>query len=212
MRYDPLKIGGLLYIAAVSQWFVFELVAETLYQGYSVSSNYISDLGATCVPPTSTTNCVVHQPSAAIFDTTTILLGLMLLVGTFLVYLGTRKRPYLAATAVFNVAFLLVGVFPENTGRTHDLISAVAAVFAGISLILAWTIAKKGVFRYVAVAFGIPTLFFIPVKYANALAQMGVGGEERLLVLPALLGVLALGAYLTGQDSSALVVKQKAQG
>src|SRR5579862_5868724 len=98
MRYDSLKIGGVLYVIAAFQFFVFELIAEALYPGYSVANNYISDLGATCVNPPSTASCIVHQPSAMIFDTTVFFLGLMLLVGTLFVYLGTRKKPYLIVT------------------------------------------------------------------------------------------------------------------
>lgn len=210
VRYDPLKVGGVLYIVAVFQSFVFELVAETLYPDFSISSNYISDLGATCVSPPSIANCVVHQPSAIIFDTSSFLLGLMLLVGTVFVYLGTRNRPYFAVTAVYDLAYLLVGVFPENTGKTHLLVSAIGFLFAGISLVLAWTIVKKHAFGYFAVAFGVLTLFLIAVKYIDAFPQLGVGGEEQLLVLPALLGVFALGAYLAGQDSSAFVAKERA--
>jgi hypothetical membrane protein len=205
-RYDSLKTGGVLYVIAVFQFLIFELVAETLYPGYSVANNYISDLGATCIAPPSNTSCVVNQPSAIIFDTTVFLLGLMLLAGTFLVYRGTRKKPYLIATAVADLAILLIGVFPENTGWTHAIISEVAFLFTGISLVLAWTIVKGGAFRYLAVAFGVLTIFFTFV----GVPAVGVGGGEWLLVLPALLGILALGGYLTGQDSTVLVAKQKA--
>ena len=201
-----MKIGGVLYVIAVFQFFVFELVAETLYPGYSVSSNYISDLGATCIAPPSTASCLVHQPSATIFDTTVFLLGLILLAGTFLVYHGTRKKPYTIGTAVADVAILLIGLFPENTGWVHAIISEVAFLLTGISLVLAWTIVKGGIFRYLAVAFGALTIFF--TIFGGVSALVGVGGDERLIVLPALLGVLALGGYLTGRDSPLSVTKQ----
>ena len=58
-RDDSLKIGGVLYVIAAFQFLVFELVAETLYPGYSVSNNYISDLGATCIAPPS--NYELHR-------------------------------------------------------------------------------------------------------------------------------------------------------
>jgi hypothetical membrane protein len=199
MRYDSLKIGGVLYIIAVFQFFIFELVAESLYPGYSVANNYISDLGATCVNPPSTTSCVVHQPTATIFDTTVFFLGLLLLAGTFLVYYGTRKKPYFIVTSVADIAILLVGVFPENTGWIHAGLSVVLFPSIGISLILAWTIIAKGsVFRYLAVAFGVLTLYF----NFFGVSALGNGGSERLLVLPIISGILALGGYLTGRDSS----------
>ncbi|MBO0838146.1 MAG: DUF998 domain-containing protein [Actinobacteria bacterium] len=199
VRYSPLKIGGVLYLIAVFQFFVFELVAETLYPGYSVARNYISDLGGACVNPPSILHCVVHQPTATIFDTTVVLLGLMLLAGTLFVYLGTRKKLYFVTSAVADICILLVGVFPEPTGWPHAILSVILFYSLGISLILAWPIAKGNVIRYVTLAAGILTLFF---NVDNAAAgTIGVGGQERLLVLSALLGLVALGGYLIGQDS-----------
>lgn len=204
MRFDSLKIGGTLYVIAVFQFFIFELIAEALYPGYSIANNYISDLGATCVNPPSTASCVVRQPSAMIFDTTLFFLGLLLLVGTFFVYHGTRKRPYFVVTAVADLGILLVGVFPENTGWIHAGISAVLFLLSGISLILAWTIVKGYVFRCLVVAFGVLTLYF----NSFSVSALGNGGSERLLVLSILCGMFALGAYLAGQDSPAMAAKR----
>jgi len=204
-RYDALKIGGALYVIAVFQFFIFELVAETLYPGYSVANNYISDLGGTCVNPPSTASCIVHQPSATIFDTTLVLMGLLLLVGTFFVYYGTRRKPYFIVTAVADIGTILVGVFPETTGWIHADISVIVFLFMGISLILAWTIVKGGVFRYLTVAFGLLTLYF----NSFSVSAVGVGGSERLLVLSILSGILALGGHLTGRESSPVVVESQ---
>ena len=109
---NTIKIGGLLYVVAVFQFFVLELVAETLYPGYSVASNYISDLGATCVKPPSTQICVVRQPSAKIFDATVFIMGLMLLAGACFVYHGTRKKPYFLTSAIADVTILLIRSVP----------------------------------------------------------------------------------------------------
>jgi hypothetical membrane protein len=199
-RYSPLKIAGALYVVAVFQFFVFELIAETLYPGYSVARNYISDLGATCVNPPSTLHCVVHQPSATIFDVSVFLFGLMLLAGTSLVYLGTRKKLYCVSAAVADIAILLAGVFPENTGWPHAVDSVVLFNFLGLSLILAWTIVNRPILRYLPVTFGALTLIF---NLFNLPAEVvGVGGQERLLVLSALLGLFSIGVYLTGEDSA----------
>jgi hypothetical membrane protein len=207
VHYRPLKIAGVLYVLAVFQFFAFELVAETLYPGYSVASNYISDLGGTCVNPPSILHCVVHQPTADIFDATVFLLGLMLLAGTVFVYLGTREKLYFVTAAVADISILLVGVFPENTGWPHAILSLVLFYFLGISLLLAWTIANGDVIRYLLVASGTLTLLFNVDNVAAG--TVGVGGEERLLVLSALLGLLALGGYLTGQDSQRRLVEAR---
>jgi len=207
VRHSPLKIAGVLYVVAVFQFFVFELVAETVYPGYSVARNYISDLGATCVNPPSTLHCVVHQPTANIFDATVFLLGLMLLAGTCLVYYGTRKKFYFVSAAVADIAILLVGVFPENTGWTHAIDSEFLFYFLGISLVLAWSIVNGAVIRYMAATFGALTLVFNIVDLPAG--WVGAGGQERLLVLSALVGLLSIGGYLTGQDSAQLLAKSR---
>lgn len=198
LRSNTIKIAGLLYVVAVFQFFIFELVAETLYPGYSVASNYISDLGATCVKPPSTLECVVHQPSASIFNATVSLMGLMLLAGAGFVYYGTRRKPYLITSAVAYVAIFLAGVLPENTGEPHLVDSFFLFPFLGVSLVLAVTIVNGRIIRYLMVAFGAMTLFFALTEVPAR--QVGVGGQERLLVLSALVGLLVLGGYLTGRD------------
>ena len=200
VRRHAVQIGGGLYVIAVSQFFILELVAETLYHGYSVATNYISDLGATCAAPPSTLVCVVHQPSARIFDVTVFVLGLLLLLGALLVCVGTRRWLYPIACVVADLAILLIGVFPENTGWTHAIISEVAFLCTGLSLILAVRVTGPGPMRYLTIAFGLATLFFTVTDVpANA---VGVGGQEPILVLSALLGVLALGGNLAGTSRS----------
>ncbi|MBU3966041.1 MAG: hypothetical protein KKG76_01510 [Euryarchaeota archaeon] len=61
--------GVLLFTGAVLVIIGIHL-AEFLYPGYSVSGNYISDLGATC-----RATCIVYQPSAFIFNSSLIILG-----------------------------------------------------------------------------------------------------------------------------------------
>ena len=199
LRHNTIKIGGLLYVLAVFQFFVFELVAETLYPGYSVATNYVSDLGATCVNPPSNLDYVVHQPTAGIFDATVSLMGLALLVGALFVYRGTRKKPYLIVSAVADPAILLIGVFPEDTaGHTQWCRSSPLSSLD--PLVLAWTIVKEKIISYLLAAFGALTLFFtltdVPAR------DVGVGGQERLLVLSALVGLLTLGGYLGSPGTS----------
>lgn len=62
MRYSGKKVAGALLFIAASQ-FVFGLVvAEALYPGYSISLNYVSDLG-------------VGPSSSMIFNTSVFLMG-----------------------------------------------------------------------------------------------------------------------------------------
>jgi hypothetical membrane protein len=60
---NNLKIGGSLLFFAGVEFFMGLIIAEALYSGYNISTNTISDLGATCNP-----NCIIHEPSATIFN------------------------------------------------------------------------------------------------------------------------------------------------
>ncbi len=59
----------MLFFIAVTQFVLGFTISEALYPGYSVSDNYISDLGI--------------GPSSIIFNSSVFLLGLLLLIGTY---------------------------------------------------------------------------------------------------------------------------------
>lgn len=69
MVYDNRRVAGTIIFVAGAQFVLGMLVAEALYPNYSISQNYISDLGA--------------GPSAAIFNSSVFLLGLMVVAGAY---------------------------------------------------------------------------------------------------------------------------------
>src|SRR5579875_2759701 len=64
MQYNMKGVAGLLLFIGILQFLFSLMAAEFLYPGYSVSQNYISDLGATC-----RSTCQIFQPSSSIFHT-----------------------------------------------------------------------------------------------------------------------------------------------
>ncbi|MFX1517685.1 MAG: DUF998 domain-containing protein [Promethearchaeota archaeon] len=69
MLYSQGKVAGVLFFIAVTQFVLGLTIAEALYPGYSVSDNYISDLGI--------------GPLSIIFNSSVFLLGLLLIIGTY---------------------------------------------------------------------------------------------------------------------------------
>ncbi len=59
MKLNYGKISGALLFVGSAQFVIALTVAEALYPAYSISQNYISDLGATC-----RATCQVVQPTA----------------------------------------------------------------------------------------------------------------------------------------------------
>ena len=121
MPYPKGTMAGTLFFIAATQFILCLIIAEALYPGYSVSSNYISDLGV--------------GPSAIIFNASVFLLGLLILTATYL----QRRKPNLKT---LNILLLLmaigamgVGIFTKNYTLPHGAVSSAAFFFAGLSAI-----------------------------------------------------------------------------
>ena len=69
MKYPKERVAGAVFFVAVTQFILCLMVAEALYPGYSLSGNYVSDLGV--------------GPSSIVFNSSVFLLGLLLAVGTY---------------------------------------------------------------------------------------------------------------------------------
>jgi hypothetical membrane protein len=185
------KIAGALLFVGASQFTVGMIVAEAVYPNYSVSGNYISDLG------------VWGKPSAAIFNPSIILLGLMILVSAYFIQREFRIGTITGFFVLAGLGPLLVGIFPENTILVHGVpvIHSVAAiisfVFSGIAAISSYKI-TRGPFRYFSVILGVATLFAL-LLFAITRPEylgIGVGGMERMIVYPTLVWTISMGANL----------------
>jgi hypothetical membrane protein len=105
MGYDYRKLAGALVFVGGAQFVLGMLVAEALYRGYSISQNYISDLGA--------------GPSALIFNSSVFLFGLMIIVSAYFVHLSMKDRLVTGLRVLAGVGAMGVGVFPENRSGSH---------------------------------------------------------------------------------------------
>jgi len=183
-------VGALLFVGGL-QFVVAMIVAEAVYPNYSVSGNYISDLG------------VWSKPSAIIFDPSIILLGLTILIGAYFIQREFRLG---AVTGLFVLAGLGpigVGLFPENTFLAngvpviHSVAAIISFVFGAIAAIACYRITKSP-FRYFSVMLGVASLLAL-VLFAStgpSYLGIGVGGMERMIVYPNLIWTIGLGANL----------------
>ncbi|HKT21585.1 MAG TPA: DUF998 domain-containing protein, partial [Nitrososphaerales archaeon] len=104
------KAGVAIFVGGV-QFSVALILAEIYYPGYDVSTNYVSDLGATCPAP-SGTGCLINQPTSMIFNSSIVVLGLLILVGAYFLQRSFRDRPATAVIALAGVGAIGVGLFP----------------------------------------------------------------------------------------------------
>jgi hypothetical membrane protein len=196
MNYSDRKIAGtILFVGALQ--FVFGLnVAEDLYPGYSVSMNYISDLGANC-----DVTCNIVQPSSTIFNSSVFLLGVLVLVATFFIFRAFRTKLLSALLVLAGIGAMGVGVFSETSLTLHWIFSLIAFLFAGLSAIASYKIEKtpKNCLSLVLGILSLVSLFlFVSGEFLGLgnFLGLGPGGMERLIVYPVMLWAIGLGSYL----------------
>jgi hypothetical membrane protein len=192
--------GALLFVGGL-QWFMTVMAAETLFPGYSTRANDLSDLAST-IPP----NILPVQPSAIMFNATTFLFGLMILISAFLINRANGERLFCLLFAIFGMAAMGVGIFPGDAGIIHGLVALVTFVASSLSAVAAYRLKRRS-FACISAMIGILSLivlfsaFFLGETSPFWLA-FGRGGEERLIAYPVVLWVIGFGGYLMGAPST----------
>jgi len=199
-KYNSLNLAGALIFIGVLQWFMTVLAAETLFPGYSTRANDLSDLAST-VPP----NISLVQPSAMLFNTTTFLIGLLVVISAFLIHRAYKKQLFTALFAISGLAAMAVGVFPGDTGNIHALVAMAWFVTGPLSAIVAYRFLNKP-FAYFSVVIGVFALIVlfsaVFVGQSSPFLAFGRGGEERMLAYPVVLWMMAFAGYLMGSSQT----------
>ncbi len=181
--------GALLFVGAV-QFVIGMHLAEYLYPGYSVSGNFISDLGATC-----RATCIIYQPSASIFNFSVILFGLLILSCSYFIWHEFRSSLITTLLCVSGLGAIGVGLFPETAGFLHVIVSFVTFLFDGFVAIAASKVVKSP-FSYFSILMGIASMTALVLYVANIYLGLGPGGMERMITYPVLLWAISFGGYL----------------
>jgi hypothetical membrane protein len=184
-----------------AQFLVGMLIAEALYPGYSISGNYISDLGAYCngVFPNAGV-CVIYQPTSNIFNSSVFLLGLLLVVAAYVFWRPHDMNVFPFLVLLTGIGAMGVGVFPETNAVAHEITSDVAFLFAGLSAIWGYRLTRAPM-AYFSVILGVVNLVAIVLFTANVLLGLGVGGMERMIVYPVIAWALGMGGYFMNSET-----------
>jgi hypothetical membrane protein len=188
------KSGVAIFVGAI-QFGVLLIVSETIYSAngyaYSVSTNYVSDLGATCP---SSGSCYI-PPSALLFDSSIAILGLLILLGAYFLHGAFKWMPATVLIALTGVGALGVGLAPETTGIWHGIFSLMVFLFAGLSAIVTYRFQKRPM-SYFSVLLGVMTLIALVLFVLDVYLDLGPGGMERMIVYPPLLWAIGFGGHL----------------
>jgi len=169
-------------------------IAEYLYPGYSVSGNYISDLGATC-----RATCTVYQPSAFIFNSSVILLGITIILSSYFIWREFNSSIIAALFFLSGLGAIGVGSFPETAGSLHAIVSFVTFFFGGLAAIATSRLVKAP-FSYFSVLMGLSSLTALVLFGLNTYLGLGPGGMERMIAYPVLMWALGFGGYMMSDD------------
>jgi hypothetical membrane protein len=196
MKYNYGKISGALIFLGAAQFIIALVVAEALYPAYSVSQNYISDLGATCRAA-----CQVVEPTATLFNSSVFLLGLLGIVGAYTLWRGLHFRILSIFIGLTSLGAMGVGLFPETAGPIHHIVSLITFVFAGLAAVASYRI-EKAPLSYFSILLGAMTLASLGLYISDVFLGLGPGGMERMIVYPALIWTTGFGANLISSSTN----------
>ena len=180
---DASKAGAVVFVGAV-QFSIFLIVAEALSPTYSVSSNYISDLGQ------------IFPASALVFNSSIFLFGVLVLAGSYFLQKAFKWTPGSALVALAGVGLIGVGSFPEGSSYgLHGIFSLLTFLFSALSAIVLARFQRKPMFYFSAVL-GLVSLFMLVGYVGEIYLGLGAGGMERMIVYPVLVWALGFGGYL----------------
>jgi len=196
-------IGSYLWVCCF-QYFVAEQIARLAWKiPYSMSANFISDLGAVhCTATAVDAADAVCSPLHALMNGSFELQGLLIAMGSLLVAklfpAGWLFRFALFLLAVSGIGVLLVGVAPEDVNPSlhyaaaaeHFLCDNIGMALLGMALLVQARSKGWGAYTLVSGTVGFAATLLLSRRMFLGL---GVGGMERVASYPFPLWLAAMG-------------------
>ena len=186
-----LVIGGIMYVLIVN-------IAESLYPGYSITTNSLSDLGG----------LLASSQVSTLFNVSNIVLGILIIAAAYLIIKSGGCRLFSSCLAIFGFSIGALGVFPEPVQGLHLILALIAFFFGGLALLFSYRLGINIPMIIISIILGIIVLFTIVTPFIfgmgpnNPLDIFGKGGAESLIIYPIIMYLTALGGYLScrGKD------------
>jgi hypothetical membrane protein len=101
------KVAGAFIFVAVTQFVLGVIVSEALYPGYSITDNYLSDLGV--------------GPSPMIFNSIAVLMGLLLIIGAYFLHRAFNFTMLTVTIVLTGIGEMGVGIFTKDIHTIHNV-------------------------------------------------------------------------------------------
>ena len=182
-------MGGYRYINAsiilligVIQFFIVMEICQFIYPGYSISDDVVSRLGI--------------GPTALIFNSSLIILGLMGLAASVILYRGGFDKVFNILLIIVSLSIVGVGLFPMDLGLLHLIPSLFVFVYGGVLAIYS-SIIDKSRLRYIWLLLGVATLVSLGMFISGNYMGIGRGGMERMIIYPLIIWIIGFSARLS---------------
>ena len=184
------QIAGLFLLAGSAVFALGITIAETLYPAYSVSHDFLADLGG--------------GPSAIVFNSSITFFGIALIAAGVFLFRAFRDLPLTVALVLAGIGAIGFGLVPATDNLApetyrnlaiHTGFALAAYFFAALAAILAVRVVRSP-FGYISVALGIVSLVALGLLGTDQYGILGRGGMERMVVWPLLLWGVAVGGSL----------------
>lgn len=164
------------------QFLLLLVIAEALYPDYSVSKNYISNLGI--------------GPTSLIFNLSVFVLGVIAVVSALFVQRAFRFNLFSALLVLTGIGAIGVGLFPESAGEIHFIASLMTYVFGGLAAIVSYKLQPLPL-SYFSVLLGVISFVALVLFTSGTYLGLGVGGMQRLVAYPILIWAVSFGSFLS---------------
>lgn len=181
MIYSNRKTAGVFFPTAASQFILGLIAAEALYPGYSISTNYISDLGI--------------GPSSIVFNVSVFLLGLLSIIGTYFLHRAFQPKVVTILFIIASLSAMSIGIFTENSKPMHMSASFFVFLFSGLSAIFSYKLTKYP-FKIIVILLGMMSLLALILYIENIYFGLGLGGMERMIVYPIPIWMIGFSGFL----------------
>lgn len=184
-----LRSPGLLLLMGGTEILFLIHLSEFLYPGYSVSDDYISDLG---IGPVA---------SSALFTAAVILFGLLAILAALQLRQRDKRSLFWVFMALSGIGAVGVGVFNENYPFVHRPSAFLAFFFGNLAALYSYKLARPPLSLLFALL-GLIGISALALYGAGVYLGLGIGGMERMILYPAMFWAIGFGAYLSAEEGS----------
>jgi hypothetical membrane protein len=198
-----IRLGAIIWLLAVQFFIVQGVVQSAWTTPFSLSQNFISDLGnTTCAPYPLDSTSYVCSPWHAWMNASFMVLGLTILFGSALLH-STFPRGWLRVVGLMvltwaGIGIIAVGVYPENENiGLHRLGAAGHFVLGNLGMavlgLVLWQAQGRRAWAVYSIVSGIVGLVATALFITDHYLGLGIGGIERVAAYPLPLWLIIMG-------------------